>query len=192
MEVGENIRRAREAQGLRVSEVARRAGMTISGVTFVEEGKVQNPSVDTVLRIARALGVDAGDLLEGVGPKVVALPSTPFTDLDAEEIDERLRNARSAEESAEILRSIEAEGRLIDEFEVRILSQKRTRNRLYQATALDRHMKVSDKYRDPLTNRFKGVEEVARELGGRYIPEEERTKLQDLAKTVHTDAGNIA
>src|SRR5215217_4222853 len=97
MDIGKNIREARDAQGLMVSEVARRAGLTVSGVQFVEDGRVRNPSVDTVVKIARALGVAPGELLkEAPELKVVALPSTPLIDTAPEDFDERLRSARSA------------------------------------------------------------------------------------------------
>src|SRR5215218_9845954 len=61
---GEKIREVRERQGLKVSEVARRAGLTISGVTSIETGRVRRPAIQTVLRLARALGINPSDLLE--------------------------------------------------------------------------------------------------------------------------------
>jgi transcriptional regulator with XRE-family HTH domain len=64
MDIGKNIREMRESQGLMVSEVARRAGLTVSGVTSIETGRVQRPAVQTVVRLARALGVEPGDLLK--------------------------------------------------------------------------------------------------------------------------------
>jgi transcriptional regulator with XRE-family HTH domain len=63
MDIGKNIREVRERQGLMVSEVARRADLTISGVTSIETGRVQRPAVQTVVRLARALGVEPGELL---------------------------------------------------------------------------------------------------------------------------------
>ena len=62
--IGEKIREARERQGRKVSEVARRAGLTISGVSSIETGRVKRPAIQTVLRLASALGIDPASLLE--------------------------------------------------------------------------------------------------------------------------------
>jgi transcriptional regulator with XRE-family HTH domain len=62
--IGEKVREVRERQGLKVSEVARRAGLTVSGVTSIETGRVKRPAMQTVLRLASALGIDPANLLE--------------------------------------------------------------------------------------------------------------------------------
>lgn len=62
--IGEKFREVRERQGLKVSEVASRAGLTISGVTSIETGRVKRPAIQTVLRLASALGIDPASLLE--------------------------------------------------------------------------------------------------------------------------------
>ncbi len=165
--VGKNIRRAREDQGLLVSEVARRAGLTVSGVQFVEQGKVQNPTVGTVMKIAEALGVDPGDLLtRGVEttPKVVALPRTPLADTAPEDLDALLENTRSAASSSKLLDAIEAEERDLVEFAPRHIGPKLDRARLYRMAITDRWVKLADKKRDPASNRFKSVAEIAEEL----------------------------
>jgi transcriptional regulator with XRE-family HTH domain len=64
MDIGKNLREVRERQGLMVSEVARRASLTVSGVTSIETGRVQRPAAETVVRLARALGVEPGELLK--------------------------------------------------------------------------------------------------------------------------------
>jgi transcriptional regulator with XRE-family HTH domain len=165
MDIGKNIREAREAQGLMVSEVARRAGLTVSGVQFVEEGRVRNPSVDTVVKIARALGVAPGELLkEAPELKVVALPSTPLIDTAPEDFDERLRSARSAATVEEMLRAVEAEEKSLLELMARHISPKLDRVRFYRMAITDRWVKLTDERRDPLSNQFKGVFEIAREV----------------------------
>jgi transcriptional regulator with XRE-family HTH domain len=165
MDIGKNIREAREAQGLMVSEVARRAGLTVSGVQFVEEGRVRNPTVDTVVKIARALGVAPGELLkEPPDLKVVALPSTPLIDTAPEDLDERLRSAGSAATVNEILRAVEAEEKSLLELMARHVRPKLDRAQIYRMAIIDRWAKLTDERRDPLSNQFKGVFEIAREV----------------------------
>jgi len=187
MDIGKNIREAREEQGLLVSEVARRAGLTVSGVQFVEEGRVRNPTISTVVKIARALGVEPGELLkEEPSPLVVALPSTPVTDTPVEELDEWLRSTSNSREVDEKLRAVEAEWRALDEFIPRHVAPKLDRARLYRAAILDRWVKLADKRRKPESNRFKSIAEVAKDLGGRlsYIAEgnasSAQAELEDL------------
>jgi transcriptional regulator with XRE-family HTH domain len=170
MDIGKNIREAREAQNLLVSEVARRAKLTVSGVQFVEEGRVRNPSVSTVIKIARALGVDPGELLKEAAdeavPKVVALPSTPLVDTAPKDLDERLRSSSSAATTEAILRGIEAEENALLELMARHVSPKLDRARLYRMAATDRWVKQADKSRDPseAANQFKSVSDIAREV----------------------------
>jgi transcriptional regulator with XRE-family HTH domain len=81
MDIGKRIRDLREERGLTQREVARRAGLTPSGVGFIEHGQTRNPSAETVMAVARALGVPVEELLrepvplneasEVAGPKVV-------------------------------------------------------------------------------------------------------------------------
>jgi transcriptional regulator with XRE-family HTH domain len=63
MDIGKRIRHLREERGLTQRELARRAGLTPSGVGFIEHGQTRNPSAETVVAIARALGVPVEELL---------------------------------------------------------------------------------------------------------------------------------
>jgi len=196
MNIGKNIREAREEQGLIVSEVARRAGLTISGVTSIETGRVSNPTIDTLVRIARALDVEPAELLkEAPDPKapdpiVITLPSTPYTNLSIEKLDERLKNAGSAAEVDRLLRALEQETRDLEEFIPRQVTPRvdraRDRARLYAAAAMRRWVQLADDRRKPESNRFKSVAEVASELGGRYeaiIPDAESSTEEERANT---------
>jgi transcriptional regulator with XRE-family HTH domain len=191
MDIGKNIREAREKQSLKVSEVARRSELTISGVTSIETGRVSNPTIDTLVRIARALGVEPAELLkEAPDPKVITLPSTPFTNLSIEELDERLKNAGSAAEVDRLLRALEQETRDLEEFIPRQVTPRvdraRDRARLYAAAAMRRWVQLADDRREPESNRFKSVVEVASELGGRYeefIPDAESSTEEERANT---------
>jgi transcriptional regulator with XRE-family HTH domain len=164
MDIARTIREARDAQGLLVSEVARRAGLTTAGVMAIESGRVRNPGVESVVKIARALGVEPGDLLKDVSPKVVALPSTPLVDTSPEDLDERLRDAGSAATAEAMLRAVEAEENTLLEVMARHVSPKLDRARLYRMTITDRWVKLADEKRDPAANRFKGVFEIAGEI----------------------------
>ena len=62
------LRALREQQGLSISDMAERTGMDRAMISRLENGQVDNPTVATVTRYAKALGkrvvvslVDAGD-----------------------------------------------------------------------------------------------------------------------------------
>jgi transcriptional regulator with XRE-family HTH domain len=61
MEVGQEIRRAREAKGWSQAKLAAAADMAVSGVSQIETG-ARNPSAATLAKIANALGVEVADL----------------------------------------------------------------------------------------------------------------------------------
>ncbi|WP_437017561.1 helix-turn-helix domain-containing protein [Streptomyces sp. enrichment culture] len=69
-----HLRRLREAQGLTLEELADRSGMSFRGLVYIEHGR-RNPSLTTLLNLARGLHVSPSSLLsifEGsqkVGPK---------------------------------------------------------------------------------------------------------------------------
>jgi transcriptional regulator with XRE-family HTH domain len=73
MDIGKRIRDLREERGLTQREVARRAGLTPSGVGFIEHGQTRNPSAETVMAVARALGVPVEELMR----EPVPLDETP-------------------------------------------------------------------------------------------------------------------
>ncbi len=64
MDIGKRILKLREERGLTQREVARRAGLSPSGVGFIELGQTRKPSAETVVAIARALSVPVEELLE--------------------------------------------------------------------------------------------------------------------------------
>lgn len=53
----------REAQGLSKNALATKAGLNQSVISRLEAGIAQNPTVDSLLRIAFALDLDLGSLL---------------------------------------------------------------------------------------------------------------------------------
>lgn len=61
--VAELLREAREVNGLTMTVVAQRAGLSQQMVSYVERG-MRQPTLDTLLRLERALGIDLADLLK--------------------------------------------------------------------------------------------------------------------------------
>lgn len=61
--IGSNIRMVREAEGISQTELANRVGSNKSAISRYENG-LQKPSLDTLMRVADALGVDLVDLLK--------------------------------------------------------------------------------------------------------------------------------
>jgi len=62
-DLGTNLRDARKRLGLTQEEVAERSGVHPTEVSRIEAGK-RDPRVTTLLRLARALEVRAGELLD--------------------------------------------------------------------------------------------------------------------------------
>lgn len=58
------LRTLRERKGLSQRALAERVGVTPAYITMLERGARKNPTVDTLKRIAKALGVSVGELLE--------------------------------------------------------------------------------------------------------------------------------
>lgn len=65
-DIGERIRRMREAQELSREEVCRMAGLTPERLAAFEEGR-EVPSIGVVVKLSRVLGSNMGGLLHGGG-----------------------------------------------------------------------------------------------------------------------------
>ncbi|MFD8736584.1 helix-turn-helix domain-containing protein [Streptomyces sp. NPDC059618] len=59
------IRRLREERGHSLEELAERSGLSFRGLIYIEHGQ-RNPSVLTLLDIARGLGVQPGVLVNEI------------------------------------------------------------------------------------------------------------------------------
>jgi transcriptional regulator with XRE-family HTH domain len=66
--VGRCVRRRRQAAGLSIAQLARRAGIGSSTLSGLERGR-RNPSLAVVQRLARVLGAMPGELLDGEGDR---------------------------------------------------------------------------------------------------------------------------
>jgi transcriptional regulator with XRE-family HTH domain len=66
-DLGTNLREARERLGLTQEEVAHRSGVHATEVSRMEAGK-RDPQVSTLERLAKAVEVKPGQLLDGLPP----------------------------------------------------------------------------------------------------------------------------
>ncbi|TXD72822.1 helix-turn-helix domain-containing protein [Aequorivita antarctica] len=65
MKIGDNIKRIREVKGLSQKEVITAIGMGAAQYSRIENGKT-DPSISTVEKIAKALGISMAELFTGV------------------------------------------------------------------------------------------------------------------------------
>jgi transcriptional regulator with XRE-family HTH domain len=64
MSIGDHIRSARKAAKLSQEALARRADVSRNLVSRIERGEIVDPHFSTLTRIAEALGVSVGELME--------------------------------------------------------------------------------------------------------------------------------
>jgi len=62
--IGENIKKARNKLGLTQDDLVRKSGVKYTTLTKIESNVVVKPSVQTVAKIAKALGVPMEDLVK--------------------------------------------------------------------------------------------------------------------------------
>ena len=62
--IGENIKRIRNKLGLTQDDLVRKSGVKHTTLTKIESNVVIKPSVQTVAKIAKALGVPMEDLVK--------------------------------------------------------------------------------------------------------------------------------
>lgn len=58
-----NLRKMREAKGLSQEKLARLSDVANNTIIKIEAGKNQNPTLDTLKKVAKALGVSVDDLI---------------------------------------------------------------------------------------------------------------------------------
>lgn len=62
---GQNVRKQRTDKGLSQEALADKADLDPTYISGIERG-VRNPSLLSIVRIAKALGIDSGNLFQGV------------------------------------------------------------------------------------------------------------------------------
>ena len=62
--IGENIKRIRNKLGLTQDDLVRKSGVKHTTLTKIESNVVVKPSVQTVAKIAKALGIQMEELLK--------------------------------------------------------------------------------------------------------------------------------
>jgi len=64
MSIANNVKKIRAEKGYSLERVARLADLSLSTVVKIEDGTNQNPTIDTVRRIAKAFEISVDDLLK--------------------------------------------------------------------------------------------------------------------------------
>ena len=75
--LGETKRAIRAKRGMSLQDVADEAGLTKSHVWDLEQGRARNPTVETVLNLALALGLEPGTLAATAMADVRGVRSKP-------------------------------------------------------------------------------------------------------------------
>jgi len=83
MNIGTLIRKARKEKKLTLKVVAEKASIS-EGFLSQVENDVNSPSVDTLVRICNAIGIDAGNLLTQAGKqeKIILIRKTEWDDIE--------------------------------------------------------------------------------------------------------------
>lgn len=63
--IGENIRALRQRRKLSQEKLARLTDISLNTLTKIESGFTKRPSIQTIHKIAKALGVSLDELVEG-------------------------------------------------------------------------------------------------------------------------------
>lgn len=63
MSIANNLKKIRAEKGLSLEKVARLADLSLSTVVKVADGTNQNPTIDTLKKIAKALEIGVDDLI---------------------------------------------------------------------------------------------------------------------------------
>jgi transcriptional regulator with XRE-family HTH domain len=76
---GANLNAARRASGLTLERLAAKAGLHRTAIGLLESGR-RVPRVDTVVHLARALGIGPGELMIGLAsaPEQMTLKAAPL------------------------------------------------------------------------------------------------------------------
>jgi transcriptional regulator with XRE-family HTH domain len=62
--IGNSVRRLRKNKGLSQEKLARRADISLNALTKIESGFARRPSIQTVVKLARALEVSIDEIVK--------------------------------------------------------------------------------------------------------------------------------
>lgn len=62
--IGKNIKRLRTEQGISQDRLSKLADLSLNTVVTIESGANENPTIDTLTKIAKGLGVGVDDLIQ--------------------------------------------------------------------------------------------------------------------------------
>ncbi len=62
--ISENLKRLRNKKGYSLEKVARLADLSLNTIVKVENGVNQNPTIETLTKIAKALDIGVDDLIK--------------------------------------------------------------------------------------------------------------------------------
>ena len=62
--IAKNIKKYRQAKGLSQDKLSRLADISHATIIKIESGGIQSPTIDTIQKIAKALGVSLDNLLK--------------------------------------------------------------------------------------------------------------------------------
>ncbi len=62
--ISDNLKKLRAKKGYSLEKVARLADLSLNTIVKIENGVNQNPTIETLTKIAKALSVDINDLLK--------------------------------------------------------------------------------------------------------------------------------
>lgn len=62
--IGNNVRKLRKKKGLSQEKLARLANISLNALTKIESGFAKKPTIQTVVKLARALGVSLDELVK--------------------------------------------------------------------------------------------------------------------------------
>ncbi len=62
--IAKNIKKYREKKGISQDKLSKLAGVTLHTITKIESGATPDPRIETVKKIAQALGVSVEDLIK--------------------------------------------------------------------------------------------------------------------------------
>jgi len=60
--IGDNIRKLRQQKKISQDRLSKEADLALNTIVKIETGKKPNPTIETLEKIAKALGVSIGDL----------------------------------------------------------------------------------------------------------------------------------